>query len=110
VGSQNLRQVEAMAATGNARVKGMTPATMLVLVVMAASARDDDGDRDVGLVYFRGWPHLATMLGYPEYDGRAERAVARHVADLATRGLVEPVARRGKRGNRVYRLHLLLPS
>jgi hypothetical protein len=109
VGSQNLRQVEAMAATGNPRLKGITSSGMLVLLVMAANARDDDGDRDVGLVYFRGWAHLAAMLGYPEYDRRAERTVARLLADLAVRGLVEPVARRGPRGNRVYRLHLLIP-
>lgn len=99
-----------MAMGGDTRLKGIGPGPLLVLWVMAINARDDAEGRDVALVYFRGWPHLAAVLGYPAWDERAHRAIARHVADLTSRGLVEPVSRRGRRGNRVYRLHLAFPS
>lgn len=95
-----------MAMAGDPRLKGIPAGPLAVLLVMAANARDDAEGRDVALVYFRGWHHLAAVLGYPDYDQRAHRAVARHLADLGSRGLVQPVARRGARGNRVYRLHL----
>ena len=97
-----------MAMAQDHRLKGIRGTTLLVLLVMALNARDDQEGRDVALVYFRGWSHLAAVLGYPAYDRKAERAVARHVADLRTRGLVTPIARRGVRGNQVYALHLLI--
>lgn len=92
------------------RTKGLPLAALVVLLTMALDARDTASSREPARLYFRGWDHLAGVLGYPEGSRAGEEAVRKAITELRIRGLVEPVARRGKRGNRVYRLHLLIPS
>jgi hypothetical protein len=92
------------------RIKGLPLTAVVVLYCMALDARDTASSREPAAHYFRGWPHLVAVLGYEPGTRAGEEAVRKAIAELRTRGLVEPVARRGKRGNRVYRLHLLIPS
>jgi hypothetical protein len=88
MGNQLIRHVEAMLMDGQ-RVKGLSPSSRLVLVIMAADAHDTGTRTIPAAYYFRGWPHLGRMLGYDTYDHRAERAVARAVRELRQAGLVE---------------------
>jgi len=64
-----------------------------VLVTMAYSARDLDGKQPARL-YLGGWQSLAySALNYTEWKrgGTANRAIARAIADLISRGLIRSV-------------------
>lgn len=90
------------------RAKGLPVVAGYVLWIMAHNARDVPSSRgEPARLYFRGWEHLARVLGYPPGDPAGKLAVKRAIAELRTRGLIEPVSRRGERGNRVYRLHIV---
>jgi hypothetical protein len=103
------REVEAMLLGGDARLKGLSNPAHRCLIWMALNARDSPTDDLPGGCYFRGWEHLARMLGYPDTGPTAERATMRALAELQQADLIKVVGRRhGARGKRVYRLHLIL--
>ena len=103
------REVEAMLLSGDARLKGVSSPAREALFWMAVNARDNPSDDLPGSCYFRGWEHLARMLGYPDTGPTAKRATMRALSELTRRDLIEVIGRRhGARGKRVYRLHLIL--
>jgi hypothetical protein len=90
-------------------LKGVSPRALAVLLVMAANAMDTPTERAPEDCYFRGWDHLAKVLGYENAKpGTAgHRAVARAVKELIGDGLIVPdVAPLPGLKNAVYRLHL----
>lgn len=82
----------------------VSPRARLVLVKMALLAMDKDRPP----IYFAGWAPLAMPLGYPAYDGNAERAVARAIRELVDAGFVKPYGAPGPGHNVTYALHLRL--
>jgi hypothetical protein len=88
MGNQLVHHVEALLMDGQ-RTKGLSPSARVVLLIMAADAHDTGTTRQAPAIYYRGWPHLGRMLGYDTWDDRAERAVARAVAQLVGARLVE---------------------
>lgn len=91
----------------NGGLKGLSKAARICLVHMAMAARDTATETEPEGCYFRGWEHLAWMLGHEELDAAGKRAVTRAVAELARAGLIErdhyPARDRRKA---VYRLRL----
>lgn len=87
--------------------KNLTDRDRLVLLAMASVARDQATTKLEAGVYYAGWEYLArNALGFPDYTGTAERAVARSIAHLVTEGLIEPL-REAKWGqNQLYLLTL----
>lgn len=89
VGNQLARQVEALAMDGQ-RLKGITPAARLVLFVMAMDAHDTGTKKLPPAYYFRGWGHLARMLGHEGIQtAGGHSAVARAIRQLVAAGLIE---------------------
>lgn len=83
---------------------GLSRGARLVLVGMAALAKDSDPEP----VYFGGWHWLAGVLGYDVFTSAAHRAVARSIQELRDAKLIEPMNASGP-GERVgYRLHVSL--
>lgn len=105
VGMGLLHQMEARAMGGG--LKGLSNGARLVLFVMCKTARDTASETEPGECYFRGWEHLALMLGYDVMDARAKRAVARTIAELVANGLIERDQFPGRdRRRATYRIHL----
>lgn len=90
MGNQLARQVEALAMDGQ-RLKGVTPSARLVLFTMALDAHDTGTKTLPPAYYFRGWAHLARVLGHDGiYNNRAgEQAVTRAIRQLTKAGLIE---------------------
>ena len=81
---------------------GLSKGARLVLIGMCNLAKDTDDPP----TYYGGWARLSEGLGYRTYDGLAERATARHVAELRKHGLIVPVGDPGN-GRRVpYEIRL----
>ena len=113
MGWRNTGQVATLLTGNGPRTKGLSQQARNCLWCMARYAKDDQDSPDPDDItsrYYGGWTLLAQALGYPEYDDRAHQAVKRAIRELVASGLVESEGRTGTRGNRVYRLHLLIPS
>ena len=70
------------------------PRALIVLVTMAAYARDTDSDDQPAGVYFAGWGPLAISLGYTwpaelETGGPGRRSVYRQLDILTAYGVVK---------------------
>lgn len=107
MGSQLVKQVEAAAMGG--RLDGLPSACLPVLLIMASNALDRPQGETPEAVYFRGWPHLASVLGYQGLTPAGKSRVARAVSALTDAGLVKATHwdRSDTRGNTVYELTLL---
>lgn len=88
MGNQLARHVEALAMDGS-RLKGLGQSARLALFVMALDAHDTGTKKIPPAVYFRGWPHLARMLGHDGLTPSGQSAVARAVRQLTAAGLIE---------------------
>jgi hypothetical protein len=89
MGNQLARHAEAILMDGGHRAKGLTPTARLVLVIMAMDAHDTGTTSIPPAYYYRGWPHLARMLGHDGLTPGGHSAVARAIRQLVAAGLVE---------------------
>lgn len=88
-------------------LKGVSVNAYLVLLVMCKTARDTPTDKEPAECYFRGWEHLALMLGYEELDPAGKKAVMRAIAELTRAGVVERDQFPGRdRRKATYRIRL----
>jgi hypothetical protein len=109
MGRQLFERVTTLTLAGS--LPGLSPRARLVLLGMAMVAHDKGSPPDIpAATYFGRWDYLAqAWLAYPKLDSKAERAVARAIAELVEAGVVVPMGRRGgSRGPRMYRLNIWL--
>ena len=106
MGTQLVRQVEAMAMHGT--LDRLTMAARLVLWVMATDAHDTGRGDTPAACYFRGWEHLASVLGHRGLTSAGQSAVARAMRELQDAGLVKAEEGSGlpRLRKQVYRLTL----
>lgn len=105
MGWQLVRQVEAKAMGGG--LDDLSKTAHLALIYMAQNAHDKGTEDTPQACYFRGWAHLAAVLGYPGLTKAGERTVARAVSELVTAGLIKVDDWEGHRRRQTcYRLTL----
>jgi len=87
-------------------IKDLSTRARLTLLVMASVARDQPTKTVDARLYFGGWPQLGYAMGFATYDGSAERAVAKAIAELRGAGLIDGLAEPGTGHRQVYRITL----
>jgi hypothetical protein len=109
MGTQLVREIEALNLARDDRMHTLSAAARLVLFGMAASALDKPTDSNDARCYFRGWEYLAVnYLGHQSNSLTGKRAVARAVRELTEHKLITAEERiNGQHSARIYRLHLL---
>jgi len=88
MGNQLAHHAVALMMDGG-RTKGLDPRARVVLLTMALSAHDTGTKTVPPAIYFRGWHHLAQVLGYDTWDDTAQQAVKRAVRQLTQAHLIE---------------------
>lgn len=89
------------------RLDGLTASAKLVLMTMAMNAHDTGNDTTPAGCYFRGWAHLASVLGHRGMTPAGARAVTRAMAELRHADLINVDDYEGhKRRQTAYRLTL----
>ena len=88
MGNQLAQHAVALMMAGG-RTKELSPSARAVLIAMALSAHDTGTKRIPPAYYYRGWTHLAQVLGYPDLGPGGKSAVARAIRQLTDAGLLE---------------------
>ena len=88
MGNQLAHHAVALMMDGT-RTKGLNGNARTILLAMALSAHDTGTRKIPPAYYYRGWVHLAQVLGYDGLTPGGESAVARAIRALTTAGLIE---------------------
>ena len=88
MGNQLAHHAVALMMAGD-RTKGLSQSARVTLLAMALSAHDTGTKRIPPAYYYRGWTHLAQVLGHDGLTPGGKSAVARSIRQLTDAHLVE---------------------